>query len=90
MEDKIEAIEKIDKEIVSQLRSWNKDALRVLVLPDHPTPIRVQTHVGEPAPFMLWGPGFTANGAKRFTEAEAKFTEVSIEEGYNIVNKLIR
>ena len=89
VEDKIEAIEKIDKEIVSQIRSWNKDALRVLVLPDHPTPISIQTHVGEPVPFILWGPGFGANGAKRFTEAEAKITGILVEEGYNIIDKLI-
>ena len=89
VEDKIEAIEKIDKEIVSRLHSWNKDALRVLVLPDHPTPISIQTHVGEPVPFMLWGPGFRANGAKRFTEAEAKSTGIIINDGYNILNKLL-
>lgn len=86
---KIEAIHKVDMEIVSQLRSWDKDALRVLILPDHATPIRVQTHTGEPVPFMLWGPGFIPNGAKRFTEAEAKSTGILIEEGYNITGKLI-
>ena len=89
VKDKIEAIERIDKEIVSRLRFWDKDALRVLVLPDHPTPISIQTHVGEPVPFMLWGPGFRASGARRFTEAEAKKTEVFIEEGYNIISSLM-
>ena len=88
-EDKIEAIEKIDKEIVSQLRIWNKDALRVLIMPDHPTPIEIQTHVSEPVPFILWGPGFTANGAMRFTEAEAKSTGFFIDQGYNIMGMLI-
>jgi len=59
-------------------------------MPDHATPIEVQTHVGDPVPFMLWGPGFTANGAKRFTEAEAKGTDVLVEEGYNIMGRLIK
>jgi len=89
VEGKIEAIEKVDKEIVSQVRSWNKDTLRVLLLPDHSTPISVQTHVGEPVPFMLWGQGFKANGAHRFTEAEAKSTGILIEEGYKIMGRLI-
>ena len=88
--DKIEAIHKVDIEIVSRLCSWDKDALRVLIMPDHATPIKVQTHVAEPVPFMLWGAGFIANGAKRFTEAEAKGTGFLIEEGYNIIGKLIR
>ena len=90
IDDKIEAIHKVDIEIVSRLRSWDKDALRVLIMPDHATPIKVQTHVAEPVPFMLWGAGFIANGAKRFTEAEAKGTAFFIEEGYNIIGRLIR
>jgi len=87
---KIEAIHKVDMEIVSQLRSWDKDSLRVLTMPDHATPIRVQTHTAEPVPFMLWGPGFIPSGAKRFTEAEAKSTGILIEEGYNIISRLIK
>ena len=89
VKDKIEAIQKVDKEIVARLRSWDKGALRVLILPDHATPIEVQTHVADPVPFILWGPGFTASGAKRFTETEAKGTGVFIKEGYNIMVKLI-
>jgi len=88
VKDKIEAIQRVDKEIVARLRSWDKDALRVLILPDHPTPIEIQTHVADPVPFILWGPGFTASGAKRFTEAEAKGTGVFIKEGYNIMGRL--
>jgi 2,3-bisphosphoglycerate-independent phosphoglycerate mutase len=63
--------------------------LRLLILPDHPTPIKVRTHTGEPVPFLLWGEGFKANGAKRFTEAEAKSTGLFIENGYNIIKRLI-
>ena len=92
VKEKIEAIQQVDKEIVSRLRSWDKDGLRVLILPDHATPIEIQTHVADPVPFMLWGPGFTSTSrgeAKRFTEAEAKSTGILIKEGYNIMGKLI-
>ncbi len=58
-------------------------------MPDHSTPIETRTHTGEPVPFLLWGAGFTANGAKRFTEVEAKSTGLFIEEGYNIMGRLI-
>jgi 2,3-bisphosphoglycerate-independent phosphoglycerate mutase len=88
--DKIEAIQRVDGEMASQIRGWNEDALRVLIMPDHPTPIKIRTHVAESVPFMLWGPGFMANGAKRFTEAEAKSTGVFIEEGYNIMGRLLK
>jgi len=88
-EDKIEAIQQVDERIVSRLRSWDEDALRVLILPDHATPIQTQTHVGDPVPFVLWGPGFTANGAMRFTEAEAKRTGVVVAQGFDIMRRLI-
>jgi 2,3-bisphosphoglycerate-independent phosphoglycerate mutase len=90
VDDKIEAIQMVDKEVVSRIRYWKPDKLRILVLPDHPTPIKIQTHTDEPVPFMLWGPGFASNGAKRFTEAEAKSTGIFIEDGYNIMTELTR
>ncbi len=88
IDDKIEAIERIDREVVSRLRSWRGD-IRLLIMPDHPTPIEVQTHTDDPVPFLLWGKGFTANGAKRFTEAEAKRTGFLLEEGYKITGRLV-
>ena len=90
LKDKIEGIEQVDEQIVSRLRSWDEDDLRVLILPDHATPVETQTHVGDPVPFLLWGPGFTANGAVRFTEAEAKGAGVFVEQGFDIMRKLIR
>ena len=89
VEDKVEAIQRVDKEVLSRLRSWRPDGLRLLVMPDHPTPIKTQTHSPEPVPFLLWGEGFTANGAKRFTESEAKNTGLFVDEGYNIMGRLI-
>lgn len=90
IDDKIDAIQRVDSEVVSRIRSWRPDNLRTLILPDHPTPIETQTHSSEPVPFMLWGPGFTTNGANRFTEAEAKSIGLFIEEGYNIMSRLIK
>ncbi len=89
IDDKIEAIQRVDREVVSRLRSWQGDTLRLLIMADHSTPIEVRTHTDDPAPFMLWGAGFTANGAKRFTESEAKNTGLFIEKGYNIMGRLI-
>ena len=89
IDDKVETIQRIDKEVVSRLRNWRPGGLRTLILPDHPTPIKTQTHSEEPVPFLLWGAGFSANGAKRFTEAEAKSTGFFIEEGYNIMSRFV-
>jgi 2,3-bisphosphoglycerate-independent phosphoglycerate mutase len=88
VEGKVEAIEKVDSEVVGRLISFESGNLRLLVMPDHPTPIKARTHVAEPVPFLLWGPGFPPNGATRFTEAEAKRTGLFVEEGYKIIGRL--
>ena len=89
IDDKIEAIQRVDGEVVSRLRSWRPGELRALIMPDHPTPIKTQTHSPDPVPFMLWGAGFTANGGKSFTEAEAQSTGFFIDDGYNIMERLL-
>lgn len=90
VDHKVEAIEKIDKEVVGEICSWSSDDLRVLILPDHPTPIKIRTHCADPVPFLLWGHGFMPNKAKRFTEAEAKGTGLFIDTGYTIMGRLIQ
>jgi 2,3-bisphosphoglycerate-independent phosphoglycerate mutase len=92
VKEKIEAIQMVDKEIVGRLRSWHDDKLRLLILPDHSTPVEIQTHVANPVPFLLWGPGFGRTGrkrAKRFTEAEAASTGIVIDRGHDIMPALI-
>jgi 2,3-bisphosphoglycerate-independent phosphoglycerate mutase len=89
IDEKIEAIQRIDKEVVGRLRAWRGNDLRVLVMPDHPTPIKVRTHTADPVPFLIWGKGVKANGAKRFTEAEAAKTGIFLKEGYKIMGKLV-
>ncbi len=89
VDDKVEAIQMVDREVVGSLRSWKGDSLRVLVMPDHPTPIALRTHSPEPVPFLLWGLGFRANGAERFTEAEARKTNLLLDPGYSIMSRLV-
>jgi 2,3-bisphosphoglycerate-independent phosphoglycerate mutase len=88
IDDKVEAIQRIDSEVMGRLRSWVGDELRLLVMPDHHTPIEMRTHTLEPVPFILWGPGFISNGAKRLTEPEAEKTGLFIDPGYNIMGRL--
>ena len=83
-DEKIEAIERIDRDIIGRLIPADGD-LRVLVMPDHPTPVPTRTHNPDPVPFLLWGPGFAPNGAKRFTESEGKRTGLIIDPGCDIM-----
>ena len=85
---KIAAIEAIDRDIVSMLRE-RLDEVRVLAMPDHPTPIEIKTHVGEPVPFVLAGPGVSHNGRAAFTESDAAATGVVIDPGYEVMDLLL-
>jgi 2,3-bisphosphoglycerate-independent phosphoglycerate mutase len=88
--EKIEAIEKIDAEVVSRIRQYQQDKIRVLVMSDHPTPVKKRIHTSDPVPLLLWGNGFKSNGAKRFTENEAKNSGLIVDHGYKVINTLIR
>jgi hypothetical protein len=63
--------------------------LRVLVLPDHPTPLEIKTHVAEPVPFVLWGPGFAPNGAAAYTEDEARATGLAVAPGHLLMSTFL-
>ena len=83
--DKVEAIESIDRDMVAPLRRLGSQGVRLLIAPDHPTPIGVQTHVPDPVPFLMWGAGFAPNGAEHFTERAAAGTGLLVEEGYRLM-----
>ncbi len=90
VEDKVEAIQRVDREVIGRFRAWKEDAVRWLIMPDHPTPLTTRTHSRAPVPFLLWGAGQAGNGAKRFTEAEAAATGLFVDPGYNIMGRLIK
>jgi 2,3-bisphosphoglycerate-independent phosphoglycerate mutase len=90
IEEKVAAIESIDREIVGRLSAWGETDLRVLVMPDHPTPIKTRTHNADPVPFLFWGPGIKSGGSTRFTESEGLKTNLIIDPGYNIMKRFIQ
>jgi 2,3-bisphosphoglycerate-independent phosphoglycerate mutase len=89
IDEKVASIEKADSEIISRIRRYKSEELKVLVMPDHPTPISTKMHGPDPVPFLLWGKEIIANGAKRMTEAEAQNTGFFIDNGYNIMSKFL-
>jgi 2,3-bisphosphoglycerate-independent phosphoglycerate mutase len=90
VDEKIEAIRQIDRKIVSRLLNSGRNDLRVLAMPDHPTPVLIRTHTSDSVPVMLWGSGFSGNGASRFTENEARKTGLIMEPAYSIMRKFTR
>jgi 2,3-bisphosphoglycerate-independent phosphoglycerate mutase len=85
---KIAAIEAIDREVISRVRS-RTGQFRILAMPDHPTPVEIKTHVGEAVPFILWGPGIEANGAQAYGEREAAGTGLLVDPGRGVMDLLL-
>ncbi len=88
VEGKLSAIEAIDREIASVLRQ-RVDEIRVLAMPDHPTPIEIKTHVPEPVPFLIAGPGIAVNPGGEFKEATATSTGLLVDPGYRVLDMLL-
>jgi len=87
MREKVETIERIDQEVVSRFLS--RPELRVLISPDHPTPIKLRTHAPDPVPFLIWGPRIGRNGANGFSEREAQGTGLFLERGHELLRSLL-
>jgi len=87
-EAKIAAIEAIDAQVVARALSFDGD-LRVLAMPDHPTPIALKTHVGEAVPFVLFGPGISAGLANEYSEPKAGRTGLMVDPGHGVMDLLL-
>lgn len=85
---KLAAIEAIDREVVARLRESGIE-MRMLAMPDHPTPIALKTHVGEAVPFVLWGPGIPSNGAHAYSEPAATGTGLFVDPGRGVMDLLL-
>lgn len=91
LDAKIEALEAIDRHIVAPLYAMGKHYgdWRILVAPDHPTPISQRTHTSDPVPYVFWGSGFSPNGAKAFNEKEASRVGGEVSDGLKLMDRFI-
>jgi len=90
VENKVKAIEIIDSKVVGAVKkAMDKEEIdyKMMVLPDHYTPIRRRTHTPEPVPFLIYDSTRTAGGRfKKFDEFKAKGTGLCFEEGYRLID----
>ena len=92
LENKILSIEYIDERIIAPVKAGLDVAgedYRILVLPDHPTPIRCRTHTSDPVPFLLYDSTQPLDQGCGFTEKEAKASGIAVDHGYDLIQKLI-
>lgn len=89
LETKIKAIEEIDEKVLGELLHGlgYLDGYKIMVLPDHPTPLRVRTHTSDPVPFVI-GKNITAGISKvaAFDEQSAAGSPLHLAEGHKLMD----
>ncbi len=92
VDGKIKSIEEIDLHIVGPVLKHlqSRDAWRILVLPDHPTPIRLRTHCADPVPFALAGTGIAATQKKVYSEANGRASGIRIAQGHELMEYFLK
>ena len=91
VERKIQAIENLDQRVIRLVKEGLDEAnvpYRMLVLPDHPTPIRVRTHTADPVPYLLYDSSRKEEHSYHYNEKEAALTDHKLAEGWMMMERL--
>lgn len=91
--DKIASIEYIDEQVIGPVAEALKKGgmdFRMLVMPDHPTPVRVRTHTADPVPYMIYDSAHPEQGQASYSEKTGKMSGIYIEEGYRLIDRLLQ
>lgn len=91
--EKVQSIEYLDQRLIALVKKAMDDSgedYRMLILPDHPTPIRVRTHTGSPVPFLLYDSTHPEKKKAKYSEAEAAAAEDFEPDGYQLIDRLIQ
>lgn len=91
VEKKVQAIHLLDTRVIGPLTEQLKakgEEFRMLVLPDHPTPIRVRTHTSDSVPYMLYDSTAEKNETWNYNEEEGKASGTLIAQGHKLIERL--
>lgn len=92
LEKKVKAIEYLDKRLINVVVERMENAgedYRLLIMPDHPTPIRVRTHVSDPVPYLLYDSRKKQGKGLLYSEKNAREAGVFVPDGYRMIDKLL-
>ena len=91
-ENKVLSVELIDQKILKPVYEYLLgcgEDFRVMVLPDHPTPIRMRTHTSLPVPFFIYDSACERDGVESFTEESAAAKKFYVKDGFTLMEQLI-
>lgn len=91
-DDKVKAIELIDKQVVGPIvNAFKKEDVSIMVLPDHPTPVALRTHVKDPVPYLIYrSNALVDSGVKTYNEHTCAASGNYIPEGWTLMEKFIK
>ena len=90
-DNKVLAVELIDKKILKPVYEYlaaSGEDFKIMILPDHPTPVRLRTHTIDPVPFMIYSSKEDKSGVACFTEESARGTGLYIPAGHTLMELL--
>lgn len=98
IDNKVKAIERIDQDIIGPVWTWLEhnrsvtgEDYRMLVMPDHPTPLALRTHTSDPVPFALYSSdGIISRPADAYDESSCAKTGYFIEQGYRFFERFVQ
>ncbi len=91
LDEKIKAIEKIDALLIRTIiSSVSADNSRILICPDHATPISVRTHTSDPVGFVMWGQSISSDSAVAYSESVCKASGLYIPSGPKLFELFLR
>lgn len=92
LERKLKAIEYLDGRVLSRVvekMGQSGEDYRMLVMPDHPTPIACRTHTSDPVPYMLYDSRTDRKSGRLYNEEAAKASGIVVEHGFTLMSKLL-
>ena len=92
VERKVQAIENLDARVIAPIKDGLEQAgtdFRMLVMPDHPTPIALRTHTGDSVPYLLYDSTKIQQNFWKYNEKEAEQSGHSIDKGCEMIDYLI-
>lgn len=88
IDNKVLAVELIDQKILKPVYEYLRNSgedFKIMVLPDHPTPVRLRTHTIDPVPFMIYSSAHEQKGVENFNEFSAREKDYYLPAGYKLM-----
>jgi 2,3-bisphosphoglycerate-independent phosphoglycerate mutase len=87
---KIACLERIDKLVVGKIiKALEGQEYKILITPDHPTPLASRTHTSEPVPFLISGSNFSQGDFSSYSEKSAQGSSLYFDKGTELIRHFL-